>query len=51
MSCKYMNDGVCCNDSSKLFADYPSEEECKECLIYERKKDACEKRNKEDVPQ
>ena len=35
--CKYLSDGVCCNDSSKHLADYPSDEDCSECPYREIK--------------
>ena len=31
--CKYLSDEVCCNDSSKFLADFPSDEDCEDCPL------------------
>ena len=35
-SCKYMYNEVCCNGYSEHRADFPDEDDCKNCAFYEK---------------
>lgn len=39
-TCKFLYDGICCNDSSRYIADYPTKEDCKKCFMFEKKRKA-----------
>lgn len=34
--CRWMYDDCCCNHDSDCVADYPDEETCKRCKLYEK---------------
>lgn len=34
--CKHMYNEVCCNDKSEWCCDFPNQEECDECPLFEK---------------
>ena len=40
--CKHIYNEVCCNDKSEACCDYPDEEECKTCPLFEKEDGICE---------